>query len=143
MNRVAKLACSRTTVRVLALARALLFDAIMRVAVSPRDRLIARRTQLLHRYREAVALANEAASEHPAEAIDMAQDQWDQRVLSRYGEVETRQLSAVEAALQRIAEGTYGSCIRCGLHINKARLEAVPEAALCAACANWVEKKRA
>lgn len=115
----------------------------MRVAVSPRDRLLARRTQLLHRFHEAVSLADEAASGHSAEAIDTAQDQWDQRVLSRYGDAETRQLTAVEAALSRIAEGTYGRCTRCGLHINKARLEAVPEAALCAACATWVEKKRA
>ena len=111
--------------------------------MSPRDRLLARRTELLHRYREAVALAEEVATERSPEVIDVANDQWDQRVLSSYGDAETRQLTMVEAALRRIAEGTYGSCIRCGLHINKARLEAVPEASLCAACASWIEKKRA
>ena len=115
----------------------------MRVAVSARDRLLARRAELTHRFREAVVLADEAASERSAETVDTAQDQWDQRVLSSYGDAETRQLTAVEAALRRIADGTYGSCLRCGLHINKARLEAVPEAALCASCASWIEKKRA
>jgi DnaK suppressor protein len=115
----------------------------MRSAVSPRDRLLARRTELLHRYREAIALAEEAATERSSEVIDAANDQWDQRVLSSYGDTETRQLSLVEAALRRLAEGTYGNCTRCGLHINKARLAAVPEAALCASCASWVEKKHA
>ncbi len=115
----------------------------MRSAVSPRDRLLARRTELLHRYREAVAMAEEAATERSAEVIDAANDQWDQRVLSSYGDAETRQLTLVEAALRRLLDGTYGNCTRCGTHINKARLEAVPEAALCASCASWLEKKRA
>ncbi len=51
-------------------------------------------------------------------------------------------LSQVNAALTRIADGTYGTCTRCGLKINAARLTAMPEAAMCAACASWVEHKR-
>lgn len=87
-------------------------------------------------------LAEEVTATPSAEVIDTANGQWDARVLSRYGDAETRQLSAVEAALARIAEGTYGTCARCGMKINAARLAAMPEAAMCAACASWVEHKR-
>jgi DnaK suppressor protein len=37
----------------------------------------------------------------------------------------------VEAAQQRLAEGTYGTCIDCGKDIPEARLDANPEAIRC------------
>ena len=40
----------------------------------------------------------------------------------------------IDAALARIADGTYGACERCGQPIAEARLEALPYAALCVAC---------
>ena len=46
-------------------------------------------------------------------------------------ENETRQLRAIDAALQRIEEGTYGTCTRCGRPIDPERLEAIPWATLC------------
>ncbi len=45
-------------------------------------------------------------------------------------------LSEVEQALQRLAAGTYGRCERCGNEISPARLEAMPAARLCIACAS-------
>ena len=44
-------------------------------------------------------------------------------------------LAEVEAALHRLAEGTYGRCERCGQTIGPARLEAMPAARLCIHCA--------
>lgn len=45
-------------------------------------------------------------------------------------------LAAVEAALKRVADGTYGTCVECGGQIAPARLEARPEAARCITCAS-------
>ncbi len=44
------------------------------------------------------------------------------------------QLAQVEHALQKIEEGTYGSCDICGQPIDPARLEALPQASLCLNC---------
>jgi DnaK suppressor protein len=44
-------------------------------------------------------------------------------------------LAEVEAALRRLADGTYGLCERCGQPISPARLEAMPAARLCISCA--------
>ncbi|HLO36299.1 MAG TPA: TraR/DksA C4-type zinc finger protein [Candidatus Deferrimicrobium sp.] len=43
-------------------------------------------------------------------------------------------LEAVEAALARLDDGTYGSCLRCGRPIAPERLEALPWAAYCIDC---------
>lgn len=42
-----------------------------------------------------------------------------------------RLLEEIEAALRRIADGTYGLCVTCGKPIATERLEAVPYAARC------------
>jgi DnaK suppressor protein len=40
-------------------------------------------------------------------------------------------ISEIDAALRRVQEGTYGTCVVCGRPIGEARLEAVPYATLC------------
>ncbi|MEA2465991.1 MAG: DnaK suppressor protein [Thermoleophilaceae bacterium] len=46
----------------------------------------------------------------------------------------------IERALEKIADGTYGVCDRCGKPIPPARLEAAPESVLCVACASAVRR---
>jgi RNA polymerase-binding transcription factor DksA len=46
------------------------------------------------------------------------------------------EIASVRRALDRIAAGRYGLCVRCGAEIAPARLEARPEAALCIDCAS-------
>ncbi len=50
-------------------------------------------------------------------------------------------LVEVNAAIERLAAGTYGICVRCGLPINSRRLEALPYVTLCINCQNQVEAK--
>ena len=40
----------------------------------------------------------------------------------------------IDDALRRMAEGTYGTCERCGAAIPPERLEAIPRTRLCVAC---------
>lgn len=44
------------------------------------------------------------------------------------------QLAAVSNAMDRIADGTYGTCERCGATIPDERLEALPYVTLCLDC---------
>ena len=48
-------------------------------------------------------------------------------------------LEEVEAALQRMANGAYGVCDRCGEAIDFARLKAVPQTTLCMSCQTFME----
>ena len=45
-------------------------------------------------------------------------------------------LHEIEKALERLGEGTYGICERCGQPIAVARLEAMPATTTCIACAS-------
>src|SRR5919112_6562115 len=51
-------------------------------------------------------------------------------------------LADVVAALERIADGTYGACVRCGAAIAAERLEALPWAAYCIGCQRLVGRAR-
>ena len=45
-------------------------------------------------------------------------------------------LEEIDAALARVAAGTYGTCARCGGPIGAERLDARPAAPLCITCAS-------
>jgi DnaK suppressor protein len=51
------------------------------------------------------------------------------------GENSQTVLAEIDAALQRIEDGTYGTCGNCGKEIAVGRLEAHPWASLCIDCA--------
>ncbi|MBP1843848.1 RNA polymerase-binding transcription factor DksA [Rhizobium petrolearium] len=66
---------------------------------------------------------------------DRAVERNNDEVLDELGEVGEKELVAIEAALARIAGGTFGTCVRCGQPISEKRLDAVPHAPLCQTCA--------
>jgi len=69
--------------------------------------------------------------QHPADsATDLSDADREEALL----EVVGRQREQVRAALHRIDEGTFGTCVDCGTTLPDERLEARPEAARCVAC---------
>ena len=59
--------------------------------------------------------------------------QQQQMALARVERLDVR-LRQLQAARQRLDEGCYCECVRCGDEISAARLQARPEAALCFGC---------
>ena len=51
-----------------------------------------------------------------------------------------KEMARIEAALVRIAQGTYGFCPACGAPIESHRLKIAPEAAFCADCQTMLEE---
>lgn len=51
-------------------------------------------------------------------------------------------LTAIDTALVRMDEGSYGTCERCGSTIEPDRLEALPYATLCMDCKRREERRR-
>ncbi len=49
-------------------------------------------------------------------------------------EMRNRRRQAIDEALTRLSEGTYGICAECGIEVSEKRLEAVPFAKLCVQC---------
>ena len=71
---------------------------------------------------------------------DMGSDQYEQDFSLSLMANEEEVLEQIEAALVRIAEGTYGVCEECGSKIPKMRLNAIPYTAYCVKCAEMVQR---
>ena len=52
-------------------------------------------------------------------------------------------LAQVNAALERVSDGTYGTCQRCERPIGEERLEAFPYVAYCIECQSIIEREQA
>jgi RNA polymerase-binding protein DksA len=57
------------------------------------------------------------------------------------GENSGEVLAQIDAALSRIDDGTYGTCVNCGREIPRQRLEAYPWASLCIDCKRESEQR--
>lgn len=108
----------------------------------PRVLLLAERQAALGRLaaldREFASLADAAGSanaddEHDPEGATLA---FERQHVAALADQARDQLAQVDAALRRLAEGSYGRCERCGGQIAPARLEARPSARTCIACAS-------
>ncbi len=65
---------------------------------------------------------------------DVALDSAHEAVTSQMAEVESRELSKIDDAIERIKDGSYGICEGCNKPIPLARLQALPYATLCIKC---------
>lgn len=81
---------------------------------------------------EAAATAN-ADDEHDPEGATLAYERQHVAALIEQARAQVRD---VTAALDRLAEGSYGQCVRCHGPIAPERLAARPAASLCIGCAS-------
>ena len=76
------------------------------------------------------------------DSVDMSLQDVNQELAFRLGERESQMVADIDGALQRIDDGTYGECERCGKPIPDARLEALPTARFDAACQSELETRQ-
>jgi RNA polymerase-binding transcription factor DksA len=78
----------------------------------------------------------DALDEEPSKDVEeRATEREGDEVMEGLGSTGLSEIRAIDAALTRIANGTFGECVRCGNEISAARLETVPHTALCRTCA--------
>ena len=93
---------------------------------------LAGRNEQLHKLVETV---------ESGDVVDIASDTIDRTLLNSLGEQDSRRLTLIDRALDRITQGTYGLCLSCGKPIPEARLESIPYAALCIECQTKEERR--
>ncbi len=91
--------------------------------------------------------ADKARGESYAELSGGVADEGDEAVADLLADIDNAELSrdltelrALDAALERMAEGRYGQCIECGLDIDFERLKVEPGALRCIDCQRVHEK---
>ena len=94
-------------------------------------------------------LRRSQANEERHEAHDFGRDEGDRANFSQSKEMAFLQraqerglLALVEAALARIRDGSFGSCLNCEQEIGLNRLNAVPWSRYCITCQELIVEKR-
>ena len=90
-------------------------------------------------YRQTGGEASGKLSNMPLHMADLGTDTFEQEVTLSLLENEENQLLEITNALERIRQGKFGTCERCGRAISAERLDAVPYTRYCAGCARAAE----
>lgn len=102
--------------------------------------LIKRRDALRKALAGDLSLLKELREQTSGDVVDFALDSVQDEINSQLAEVESRELSNIEVALEKMREGTYGQCEGCNGAIPAIRLQALPYATYCITCQQEVEK---
>lgn len=114
-------------------------DAILHL----RQILLKRRDALRKALAGDLSLLRELRAEASGDMVDAASDSVQDEISSQLAEVESRELSRIEYALEKMREGHYGICEGCGTNIPMARLNALPYATYCIKCQREAERQGA
>ena len=102
------------------------------------QQLLQMRSELLAQVRNQrggqIGRAEAAAAARDQQSDDWAKADADRDLAAALEERESAELVAIDEALQRVADGSYGLCVACGANIPTARLHANPVALRCVAC---------
>ena len=111
-------------------------DAVMNL----RQILIRRRDALRQALAGDLSLLKELRQQNSGDVIDAALDSAQDEISSQLAEVESRELTNIETALEKMRKGDYGVCEACSQAIPLARLQALPYATTCIQCQREAEK---
>jgi DnaK suppressor protein len=113
-----------------------------------KERLASFKTRLLEKHQQLADGMGRTASYGKDQEDDAIKDLGDQantaytrEFFFGLGNGDRRMLRDVVAALQKIDDGSFGNCERCGESISDKRLEALPFARYCIDCQRVVEEE--
>ena len=75
----------------------------------------------------------------PIHMAELGSDNFEQEFTLGLMEADEGTLSSIDAALDRIQDGSYGKCVQCDSTISKLRLNAIPYTPVCIKCAELQE----
>ena len=93
------------------------------------------RGHFLREFRRAEEGLDVIAEEHESELEEHAQEEQTARLLTRLDDQTLHAVKEIDAALQKILDGTYGKCEVCHKSISTARLRSLPATRFCRRCA--------
>ncbi len=103
------------------------------------EKLLQQQADLQRAMLSAVEQGRETSTDDTQDVADQAVASYQKEMLFSQGTNGHVQLTLVRAALNRIADGSYGECLNCGKTIGQKRLEALPWSAYCIDCQEKIE----
>lgn len=105
-----------------------------------RQVLVRRREALRKALAGDLSMLKELGEQTGGDEVDAALDAAHNEISSQLAEVESRELSHIDNALERMRNGQFGACEGCANNIPLARLQALPYATYCIECQREFEK---
>jgi DnaK suppressor protein len=97
---------------------------------------------LLENVRRPLGHREEIAIENTPDTLDQVQHATDREMAIRQLEFDSSRLRSLKSALERIEDGTYGTCLRCDSEIGMKRLKAVPWTSHCLECQEAADQEK-
>ena len=107
-----------------------------------RETLESMKRQLLAEIQQDLKQGRESSKDEGMDTYDLASEEREREINFILTDRERGKLQAIEDALDRIDEGSYGVCESCGGAIERPRLKALPFAKKCMSCQNAAERGR-
>jgi RNA polymerase-binding protein DksA len=101
------------------------------------------RRSYLRAFRTAEDALADLDAERESELEEHGQEQQLARLLTRLDDRTVHTVKEIDAALQRIVDGTYGTCEECAEPIAADRLRSLPASRYCISCAQRHESTQA
>lgn len=105
-----------------------------------RERLLQLRKEVLLEVSDSLAASKELGQDGVADIGDMSANTYHRDVLLNLNEAQRRKVRDIDAALERVAKGQYGVCLRCEEKIEPRRMEVRPFSRFCIDCKTEIEK---
>jgi DnaK suppressor protein len=96
----------------------------------------------LERMGQPLRKRDEIAIENAPDDIDRLQGVLERELAVRQLESNFSRIQSLKRALERIADGSYGTCAECEQEISPKRLQAVPWASCCVRCQEMADRER-
>ena len=108
---------------------------------SAREKLLEMRRQTLREMSDDLKQGREGAKDEGMDTYDLASEERDREISFILTDRGRDKLQAIQEALARIDDGSYGVCDNCEAEIAEGRLEALPFTRLCVNCQAEREKE--
>jgi len=106
-----------------------------------RETLQSVRSQMLRNVQQELHEGRDQTKDEGMDTYDLASDARDREISHILTDRDRGKLDAIDEALSRVDDGTYGLCEDCGAEIAEGRLDALPFTRLCVTCQSDRERE--
>jgi DnaK suppressor protein len=105
------------------------------------EKLLGMRRQVLREMSDDLRQGREGGKEEGMDTYDLASEERDREINFILTDRDRDKLQAIQEALERVENGSYGICESCEQEISQARLAALPFTRMCVNCQAEHEKE--
>src|SRR5512134_2754423 len=106
-----------------------------------RETLESMRAQMLKNVQQELQEGRDQSKDEGMDTYDLASDARDREISHILTDRDRGKLEAIDEALSRVDDGSYGLCEDCGAEIAEGRLQALPFTRLCVTCQSDRERE--